>query len=94
MSQRAPPPALQPRHGEVARVILFWAHMFPGIAILLAKKDVAEAFRWLWIALQDCCLFAADFHGRDFGLEGLVTALYTALTFGWTGAPGEWMAFA
>ena len=42
--------------------------MYPGIPILLYKKDVAEAFRWLWIALKDCCLFAADFHGKDFGL--------------------------
>ena len=58
------------------------------------KKDIAEAFGWLWIAVEDCYLFAADFHGRDFGLPGLVTALYLALTFGWTGATGEWMAFA
>ena len=68
--KEAHPPALQPRHGEVARYLLFWAYTFPGISILFAKKDVAEAFRWLWIALDDCCLFATDFLGKDFGLDG------------------------
>ena len=55
--KEAHPPALQPRHGEVARVILFWSMLYPGIRILLSKRDVAEAFRWLWVAVEDCCLF-------------------------------------
>ena len=42
-------PALQPRRWEVIRMILWWALRLPGVPILLAKKAVAEAFKWIWI---------------------------------------------
>ena len=38
-------PALLPRHAELARLITWYDH--PGIPILLAKKDIADAFKWL-----------------------------------------------
>ena len=41
------PPALQPRHQEVARAILWWKLRLPRIRILLSKKDVSEAFKWI-----------------------------------------------
>ena len=41
------PPALQPRHAEMAWIILWWKHRFPGLRILLSKKDVSDAFKWI-----------------------------------------------
>ena len=89
------PPALQPRHREVARLLAWWAYRLPGIRLLLAKKDVAEAFKWLWVLLKDVGMFAADLPGEPFGLgSDIWTAIYTCLTFGWSGSPGEFMIFA
>ena len=68
--------------------------------VLLAKKDVSEAFKWLWVEQDDCRLFGADVphEANDPADRGAVsrpvTVLYLAMTFGWMGAPGEFMAFA
>ncbi len=88
------PPAFQPRHADLARVILFWKMRFPRLRVLLSKKDIRAAFKLLWLALQDMFIFAADFPGEQFGAEGLITALYVCLTFGWSGSPGEWTPWA
>ena len=53
----AHPPALQPRHQEVIRMILWWTLKLPGVPIPLAKKDVAEAFKWIWIDTDDVPLW-------------------------------------
>ena len=91
----AHPPALQPRHREVIRLILWWSLRLPGIPILLAKKDVAEAFKWVWIDSEDVPLFGADIPGEGFGLpDRRITAVYLCLTFGFTGSPGQWMVWA
>jgi hypothetical protein len=79
----------------VIRLILWWSLRLPGIPILLAKKDVAEAFKWVWIDPHDVPLFGADLPGADFGLpERTITAIYLCLTFGFTGSPGQWMVWA
>ena len=101
----AHPPALQPRHRQLARLVLHWQARYPGVPVLLAKKDIAGAFRLLWVAPGDVELFAGELpwrpehcvqgdpdEGRDLG-EGLV-AIYLVLSFGFSGAPGEWMAWA
>lgn len=89
------PPALQPRHDEVAKLILWWQLRYPGMDVLLAKKDVAEAFKWVPVRSSDTRLFAADLPGSEFGASGkTITVMYNSLTFGWTGAPGEYMMFA
>ena len=93
-------PAAQPRYAEVVRLILWHKTRYPGIRVLLAKKDVSEAFKWLWVEQDDCRLFGADIPNEGEGtadrgtLPRPVTVLYLAMTFGWTGAPGEFMAFA
>ena len=61
------PPALQPRHDEVAKLILWWQLRYPGMDVLLAKKDVAEAFKWVPVRSSDARLFAADLPGSEFG---------------------------
>ncbi|OLP89832.1 hypothetical protein AK812_SmicGene28645 [Symbiodinium microadriaticum] len=48
------PPALQPRHSELARLILWWATRFPGVPVRLAKKDTAEAFKWIPLGAFRC----------------------------------------
>ena len=88
------PPADQPRHRDLMREILWWQLRFPTVAILLSKKDIAAAFRLLVTNLQDCGVFGADFDGAPWGITGLLITVYLVLTFGWTGAPGEWMIWA
>ena len=39
------PPALQPTHDQIARRILWMQTRYPGVPVLLAKKDIAGAFR-------------------------------------------------
>ena len=89
------PPALQPKHDEVARLIIWWQARHPNTPILLSKKDVADAFKWVPIRKEDTRLFAADLPGGAFDAPGkCITVLYNHLTFGWTGAPGEFMLYA
>eukprot|EP00438_Fugacium_kawagutii_P005313 Skav210287 [mRNA] locus=scaffold475:3020:13981:- [translate_table: standard] len=89
------PPALQPKHDEVARLIVWWQSRFPNTPILISKKDVSDAFKWVPVRCEDTRLFAADLPGGEFGAPGKsITVLYNSLTFGWTGAPGEYMLFA
>ena len=91
----AHPPALQPRHREVIRMILWWTLKLPGIPILLAKKDISETFKWIWTDTDDVPLFGADIPGDCFGIPGRrITAIYLCLTFGFTGSPGQWMIWA
>ena len=42
------PPALQPRHQDLIRLLVWWSLRYPGITVLLYKKDVSDAFKWLW----------------------------------------------
>ena len=88
------PPALQPRHSEMARAILWWKHRYPFAKVLLSKKDISDAFKWIPVAHEDTRLFAADLPGNRFGLDKPVTIVYNSLTFGWRGAPGEFMLYA
>ena len=66
----------------------------PGMDILMAKKDVKDAFRWVVMHEMDACIFGADLEGGKWGVAALITAVYMVLTFGWTGSPGEWMIWA
>ena len=88
------PPAYQPRHSEMARLVLWWKHRFPGLRVLLSKKDVSEAFKWVPVRQEDTRLFAADLPAQAFSSEYPLTVIYGTLTFGWTGAPGEFMLYA
>ena len=53
----------------------------------LAKKDTAEAFKWIPLGASDVRFFAADLPGGEFGVDRDITAVYRVLTFGWRGAP-------
>ena len=100
------PPAAQSLHEQVARRILWLKARYPKIDVVLAKKDVAGAFRLLWVAPQDVELFGGDvpwqpeFMGADANEpEGPwpdgsftdgMTVLYLVSSFGFSGSPGEW----
>jgi hypothetical protein len=85
-------PALQPRHSEVIKAILWWSLRCPKVPIRLAKKDISEAFKWLWLLCESAGLFATDLPDAD--VETSLVAIYLVMTFGCTGAPGEFMVFA
>ena len=51
------PPAPQPRHRGLARLILWWKVNYPGRKVFLAKRDVDSAFKLLWVAPEDACVF-------------------------------------
>ena len=70
------------------------ATRYPGVPVLLSKKDVSDAFKWIPVKSQDSRFFAADLPGGPFGAESPITIIYNSLTSGWCGAPGEYMLFA
>ena len=88
-STGAPAEALRGR-----QAILWWKQKFPGVPVLLSKKDVSDAFKWVPVRTADSKFFAADLPGAAFGSEWPITILYNSLTFGWCGAPGEYMLYA
>ena len=72
----------------------------PNLPVLMAKKDIAGAFRLLWVDPADVELFGGDLpwkgeafpqesHVEDGTLKG-VTVLYLVSSFGFSGSPGEW----
>ena len=75
-------------------MILWWKVRFPGIRVLLSKKDIKDAFRWIMVHEADACLFGADLEGKEWNVPATIVAVYWVLTFGWTGSPGEWMVWA
>lgn len=67
----------------------------PGLPVLIAKKDVAGAFRLLWVAPEDAELFAGDVpwqadkmapgeKGEDDSGEAF-TAIFLVSSFGFSG---------
>ena len=101
------PPALQPTHQQIARRVLWHKTRFPGIDVVICKRDIAGAFRLLWLAPKDAHLFAADLPWKEEMMEQDVegshaegnheksemTVIYLVSSFGFSGAPGEWTAF-
>ena len=88
------PPALQPRHRQVARKAIWWKHRHPGIPCTLAKLDVSRAFKWHDVRPEDAGDFGSALPGGPVGVEGRVKMIYGGMPFGWSGAPGEYMIFA
>ena len=99
------PPALQPTHRQIVRRVLFAQARFPGLPVLMSKKDVAGAFRLLWIDPADVELFAGDLPWRpdlmeveetnveDDAAQRPLTVIFLVSSFGFSGSPGEWSVF-
>ena len=43
------PPAIQLKHEQIARLVLWNKARAPKVPILMSKKDIAGAFRLLWV---------------------------------------------
>ena len=94
------PPAVQPAHVQVARRILWHKVRCPKIPVVMSKKDIAGAFRLLWVAPEDVELFGGDMEvlkgeeavGEECCSAG-VTVIYLVSSFGFSGSPGEWSMF-
>eukprot|EP00435_Cladocopium_sp_Y103_P056630 s604_g19.t1 len=94
------PPAVQPTHSQIARRILWAKARNPNVPVLMAKKDIAGAFRLLWVAPEDVELFGGDVPWKADGFPGEtawadeefpgVTVIYLVSSFGFSGSPGEW----
>ena len=91
------PPALQPKHVQVARLVLWIKQRLPGITVLISKRDIAGAFRLLWVDPVDVELFAGDlpwcpeFMEDGEAIDGKeFTVIYLVSSFGFSGSPGEW----
>ena len=88
------PPAVQPRHRQIARKALWWSARNPGIRCTLAKLDVSRAFKWHDVDPGSCSDFGSALPGEEIGVPGRVKMIYGGLPFGWSGSPGEYMIFA
>ena len=95
------PPAVQPLHQQVIRRILWLKARYPGVKVVMAKKDVAGAFRLLWVDPRDVELFGGDvpWQPGEMGSGSAppqsgdptgMTMLYLVSSFGFSGSPGEW----
>ena len=61
--------------------------------MVLPKKDVKEAFRWVPMHEEDTCLFGTGLDSQKWGIPSKMVAIYLVLSLGWTGSPGEWMVW-
>jgi hypothetical protein len=86
-------PALMPRHSELARLITWWAQRHPGIAILMARRDIADAFKWLWILAESAGMFSTRFSKGQAGIKQSLVPIWLVLNFGWRGGPGCFVQF-
>ena len=86
------PPALQPRHRQVARQALWWQARHPKVPRLIAKRDVNRAFKWHALRPEDASEFATRLPAL--GGKEAVVAISLVMTFGWVGSPGEYMIHA
>ena len=53
------PPALQPRHRQIARKVVWWRARHPNVGCTVAKLDVSRAFKWHSIRPEDCSDFGS-----------------------------------
>ena len=62
--------------------------------MLLAKRDVKAAFKWMTINVDGIALMCIEILGSAVGQNVDVVVIFLVANFGWQGAPGEWMLWA
>ena len=70
--KRDHPRVALPTHGAVAREVLRLRARYPGVPVLVAKRDVKSAFKLIWLAPGDAPLLATDLPGDPVGLTAAV----------------------
>ena len=89
------PPALQPRHKQLARLSAWWGVRHPRVRQVCAKRDVSRAFKWHEVRNEDVEEFGTSLPGQVAGLGSQrVIIIHCVMVFGWAGAPGEYMILA
>ena len=58
------------------------------VPILHAKKDIADAFKWLSLLAESAGLFFTRFKKGQAGLKHSVILIWLVLNFGWRSGPG------
>ena len=76
------PKCVIPRHANVARRILFWQRRYPGVPVLIAKRDVKGAFKLIPVSIRG--LWHMGCRVANF------VCVYLALFFGWRPSPANW----
>ena len=80
---------------DVGRRVVTLCHMFPGMRMLIGKRDVASAFKLVNLRPEDCGQFATELPGMHVGApERHLHLLFLCLTFGATASPGHYHAFS
>ena len=76
------PKCVAPRHANVARRILFWQRRYPGVPVMISKRDVKGAFKLIPVSVKGLCYMGcrvANF-----------VCVYLSLFFGWRPSPANW----
>ena len=76
------PACIVTRHQHVARRLMLCKRRYPGIPVLLSKRDVKSAFKLIPIAV-----FGLPYMGCRFSS---FICIYLALFFGWRPSPANW----
>ena len=80
---------------EVARRIVQMVNIFPGVRMLIGKRDVASAFKLINLRPQDCGQFATELPGVHIGAPAEhLHILFLCLTFGASVSPGHYHAYS
>ena len=87
------PPAGQPQHRQLARMILWWKARHPLVQVLLAKKDVKAALKRIWVSADSSVVMAVELLGSHWDLEFDVAEVFLVLVFGFMGAPGQYIVW-
>jgi hypothetical protein len=88
------PPALQPKHDEVARLMAWWQTRYPNTPTLIPKRTCRTLSSGSQSGKGHSPVRCRSPRRRVRGPGRNITVLYNSLTFEWTGAPGECMLFA
>ena len=76
------PRCIVPKHQHVARRVLYWQRRYPGIDVLLCKRDVEGAFKLIPVAVEGAphigCRFAT------------YVVTYLSMFIGWKPSPANW----
>lgn len=67
---------------SLIRRILYWKRRYPGIAIVLCKRDVKSAFKLAPLSIR--MIYKAGLRVAEYVM------IYVGMYFGWQGDPGNW----
>ena len=76
------PACVIPRHQNIARRLLYFKRRYPGITLLVSKRDVKSAFKLVPVSVRGYAYMGYRFANY--------VGIYLALFFGWRPSPANW----